>query len=385
MSPSPPVLDRVGTRLRRLSMRAEAVRLRLSRRVTLTERVEAESGDPDDWSFLRRPAILGFIAVVSICLGASLPSSPFKLEMGGTWFFGEANWPSTTLMLPGVVAVYGGMILFVRVWFGLYQTLRARPGVPIRQLAYMLALWILPLLVVAPLFSRDVFSYAAQGEMMSHHINPYHYGPGTIGSGPYVSGVDPLWVEHARPLRPALLDAGRLVGLAEPPPRAGHRPAAAPAVGGRRRADRLLHPQAGPLLRPRPRPGLRAGRAQPADPAGPGGRRAQRRHHGGPAPGRRHRGAVAPPGVGRRPVRAGRLHQGAGGHGHRLRGVGLGRAVGADWRRRARMLVARRASSPWPSWGSSRSCRGSAGAGSPTWARPAPCARGWPRPPRSAS
>ena len=98
--------------------------------------------------------------------------------MGGTWFFGEADWPSTTLMLPGVVAVYGGMILFVRVWFGLFQTLRARGGVPIRPLAYMLALWILPLLVVAPLFSRDVFSYAAQGEMMSHHINPYHYGPG---------------------------------------------------------------------------------------------------------------------------------------------------------------------------------------------------------------
>ena len=50
----------------------------------------------------------------------------------------------------------------------------------------MLVLWILPLLVVAPMFSRDVFSYAAQGEMMSHHINPYNYGPGTLGSGPYV-------------------------------------------------------------------------------------------------------------------------------------------------------------------------------------------------------
>ena len=40
--------------------------------------------DPEDWSFLRRPALLGFLAVVSICVGASLPSSPFKLEMGGT-------------------------------------------------------------------------------------------------------------------------------------------------------------------------------------------------------------------------------------------------------------------------------------------------------------
>jgi hypothetical protein len=205
MSTSTPVLEKAGARLRRLSMRADAVRLRLGRRVTLTERVEADPGDPEDWSFLRRPALLGFLAVVSICVGASLPSSPFKLEIGGTWFFGEADWPSTTLMLPGVVAVYGGMILFVRVWLGLFQTLRARGGVPIRPLAYMLALWILPLLVVAPLFSRDVFSYAAQGEMMSHHINPYHYGPGTLGSGPYVSGVDPLWANTPAPYGPLFL------------------------------------------------------------------------------------------------------------------------------------------------------------------------------------
>jgi alpha-1,6-mannosyltransferase len=199
------VLDRLHARLRRLSMRADLLRLRVAPRITLTENVEAKPGELDDWTFLRRPAILGFVAVLSICLGASLPSSPFKLEVGGTWFFGVSDWPTTTLMLPGVVAVYGGMILFVRVWFGLYQTLRLRPGVPIRQLSYMLALWLVPLLVVAPLFSRDVFSYAAQGEMMSHHINPYRYGPGTLGSGPYVSGVDPLWANTPAPYGPLFL------------------------------------------------------------------------------------------------------------------------------------------------------------------------------------
>jgi alpha-1,6-mannosyltransferase len=186
-------------------MRADVLRLRVAPRITLTENIEAKPGEADDWTFLRRPAILGFVAVLSICLGASLPSSPFKLEVGGTWFFGVSDWPTTTLMLPGVVAVYGGMILFIRVWFGLYQTLRVRPGVPIRQLSYMLALWLVPLLVVAPLFSRDVFSYAAQGEMMSHHINPYRYGPGTLGSGPYVSGVDPLWANTPAPYGPLFL------------------------------------------------------------------------------------------------------------------------------------------------------------------------------------
>jgi alpha-1,6-mannosyltransferase len=201
----PPVLDWFGARLRRISMRADALRLRVAPRVAITERVEAEASGSDDWTFLRRPALLGFVAVLSICIGASLPSSPFKLEMGGTWFFGEATWPTTSLMLPGVVAVYGGMVLFVRVWFGLYKTLRARPGVPIKSLAYMLVLWLAPLMLVAPLFSRDVFSYAAQGELMSHHINPYNYGPGTLGSGPYVSGVDPLWLNTAAPYGPLFL------------------------------------------------------------------------------------------------------------------------------------------------------------------------------------
>ena len=205
MSPSAPVLDRVGSRLSGLSTRADALRLRLMPRLALTERVEPEVAADGDWTFLRRPALLGFIAIVSICVGASLPSSPFKLEMGGTWFFGEATWPTTALMLPGVVAVYGGMVLLVRVWFGLYQALRARPNVPIRQLGYMLALWIVPLMAVAPLFSRDAFSYAAQGEMMSHHINPYHYGPGTLGSGPFVSGVDPQWANTPAPYGPLFL------------------------------------------------------------------------------------------------------------------------------------------------------------------------------------
>src|ERR1700728_1196401 len=195
----------VQSRLQRLSMLLDGTRIRFSSGLALSERVEAENGAPDDWRFLRRPALLGFIAIVSICLGASLPSSPFKFEAPGMWFFGEGNGSSNFLLLPGVVAVYGGMILFIRVWFGLVQGLRQRPGAPIRALAGMLALWIVPLLVVAPLFSKDVFSYAAQGEMMSHHINPYHYGPGTLGSGPYVAGVDPLWANTPAPYGPLFL------------------------------------------------------------------------------------------------------------------------------------------------------------------------------------
>jgi alpha-1,6-mannosyltransferase len=202
------VIERVQSRLQRVGMVADGLRLRVTPRLALSEQVETGNGAPDDWSFLRRAGLMGFIAILSICIGASLPGSPFKLEMSGTWFFGEPsafNPGQTVLLLPGMVAVYGGMLLFVRVWFGLVQTLRHRPGAPIRTLAYMLAAWVAPLLLVAPLFSRDVFSYAAQGEMMSHHINPYLYGPGTIGSGQFVNPVDALWKNTPAPYGPLFL------------------------------------------------------------------------------------------------------------------------------------------------------------------------------------
>jgi hypothetical protein len=41
--------------------------------------------------------------------------------------------------------------------------------------------------------------------MMSHHINPYNYGPGTLGYGPYGIGVDPLWANTAAPYGPLFL------------------------------------------------------------------------------------------------------------------------------------------------------------------------------------
>ena len=154
------------------------------------------------------------------------------------------------------------MILFIRVWFGLVQTLRHRAGEPIRALAGMLALWIVPLLVVAPLFSKDVYSYAAQGEMMSHHINPYNYGPGTIGSGQYVTGVAAL-VEHPRPLRAILLHAGGVGGVLERPQHPGHGGVTPAHVGGGRGAHRVLHTQAGPGLRSRPGCGVHGGVLNP--------------------------------------------------------------------------------------------------------------------------
>jgi alpha-1,6-mannosyltransferase len=199
--------ERLGARADALAVRLEMVKVRVLPASMLADRVQPDAEEPDGWRFLRRPALLGFLALCAITVGASLPSSPFKLEMAGTWFFGEPppGGSSESFMLFGLVAVYGGLVLLIRVWYGLMKALARRPGVPVRYLGWILALWILPMLVVAPIFSRDVYSYAAQGEMMSHHINPYNYGPYTLGAGPYVNPVDPLWLNTPAPYGPLFL------------------------------------------------------------------------------------------------------------------------------------------------------------------------------------
>ena len=189
-------------------MLAEVVRVRIAPVGVLGENVDPDRADANDWRFLRRPALMGFIALVSIAVGVSIDSSPFKLEMPGTWFFGEPNQQgvtSTAFLLFGLVAVYGGLVLLMRVWYGMTRALTRRPGTPIKHLWLILGLWTVPLLLVAPIFSRDVFSYAAQGEMVSHHINPYNYGPFTLGAGPYVNPVDSLWLNTPAPYGPLFL------------------------------------------------------------------------------------------------------------------------------------------------------------------------------------
>lgn len=166
---------------------------------------------------LVRPAILGFVAITAIVAGVSQPDSPFVLKQAGAWFFGvpsgsgPATTSSTDLFL-GLVAVYGGLVLLMRAWFALARLTNRSAGVPVGRLALVLCAWVVPLLIAPPLFSRDVYSYAAQGQMMSHHISPYLYGPGALGPGsPYQQLVDPIWMNVPAPYGPLFLQVDGLL------------------------------------------------------------------------------------------------------------------------------------------------------------------------------
>jgi hypothetical protein len=162
---------------------------------------------------LIRPAVLGFVATTAIFFGATQPNSPFTSKLLGSWYFGIPSQPVVQGYNPvpgqwlflGVVAVYGGIVLLLRAWYDIVKLTSRRPGIPVARLVPVFAAWVLPLLIVAPLFSRDVYDYAAQGEMMSHGINPYLYGTSVLGSTPFSALVDPLWRNVSSPYGPLFL------------------------------------------------------------------------------------------------------------------------------------------------------------------------------------
>jgi alpha-1,6-mannosyltransferase len=94
-----------------------------------------------------------------------------------------------------------GITLLAAAWWRLRHHLeRLTP----RALMLLTALWSLPLLLAPPLFSRDVYAYAGQGNLVVNDIDPYVYGPGAI-VGKWAYGVDSTWRFSPSPYGPVWL------------------------------------------------------------------------------------------------------------------------------------------------------------------------------------
>jgi alpha-1,6-mannosyltransferase len=64
--------------------------------------------------------------------------------------------------------------------------------------------WAVPLLVAAPLFSRDVYAYAGQAHLVDVGLSPYKHGPADA-SGPLSAEVDDVWRHSHAPYGPVFL------------------------------------------------------------------------------------------------------------------------------------------------------------------------------------
>ncbi|BCL24624.1 polyprenol phosphomannose-dependent alpha 1,6 mannosyltransferase MptB [Streptomyces tuirus] len=153
---------------------------------------------------LRRCQIPGLAGTACLALGG---------ETAGALPVEDLLHPASARAALGLVGVYFGVVLLIAAWLQLGRLVRGpRPPEP-RSLLLVLATWAAPLLLAPPLFSRDVYSYLAQGAMVEAHLDVYAHGPARLG-GPLAEEVAPLWRHTAAPYGPVFLAvAAALSGL----------------------------------------------------------------------------------------------------------------------------------------------------------------------------
>ncbi|MCM4080734.1 polyprenol phosphomannose-dependent alpha 1,6 mannosyltransferase MptB [Paractinoplanes hotanensis] len=107
----------------------------------------------------------------------------------------------------GLFAVYGGLMLLLLAWWWLGRLSAAGDT---RAMWRTAALWSAPLLVAPPMFSRDVYSYLAQGLMLGDGMDVYRAGPSALG-GFFAEQVPAIWQHTPSPYGPVFLLTAQLV------------------------------------------------------------------------------------------------------------------------------------------------------------------------------
>jgi hypothetical protein len=112
-----------------------------------------------------------------------------------------------------LVVAYTGLAMLVVAWLFLGRLVGTPGGPRPRSLIVTLGLWALPLCVAPPMFSKDVYSYAAQGWLVQQGSNPYFWGPAAV-PGPFLDDIGPMWRHTPAPYGPVFLILARwVVGL----------------------------------------------------------------------------------------------------------------------------------------------------------------------------
>ena len=164
--------------------------------------------------FVLRHGLPGLIGSALVAVGALgvgwLPPSSSMLDSPVV----SALRASLSGSLAARALVIIGLAMLLQAWLVLgYELLsRSRAGVltPLRDLIEILALWIAPLMLAPPLFSRDAYSYYVQGRIFGAGVDPTTTGVNAI-PGWFEDGADPMWIESPTPYGPSFLMIERAV------------------------------------------------------------------------------------------------------------------------------------------------------------------------------
>ncbi|WP_433703668.1 polyprenol phosphomannose-dependent alpha 1,6 mannosyltransferase MptB [Prescottella equi] len=177
---------------------------------------EAPGLDGHETRQLHRIRLFGATGAVLMAVGALGAGAQPVLQnpVQGLRILGlPARMPSATLSMAmtGTVMVVLAWLLLGRFAVGSMRGGRAIRQLSRSQLDRTLLLWVIPLTVAPPMFSRDVYSYLAQSEITARGLDPYEIGPaGALGVDHVLTRTVPnIWRDTPAPYGPLFLWMGR--------------------------------------------------------------------------------------------------------------------------------------------------------------------------------
>ncbi len=158
---------------------------------------------------LRRTRLFGATGTVLMAIG-SLGAGARPVVQDPTFGVRLLNLPSR-MQTVSLTMTTTGAVMMALAWLMLGRFALGERRMSRSQLDRTLMLWILPLLIAPPMYSKDVYSYLAQSEISRLGLDPYRVGPApALGlDHVFTLSVPSLWRETPAPYGPLFLWIGR--------------------------------------------------------------------------------------------------------------------------------------------------------------------------------
>ena len=158
---------------------------------------------------LRHTRLFGATGTILMAIG-SLGAGARPVVQDPTFGVRLLNLPSR-IQTVSLTMTTTGAVMMALAWLMLGRFALGDRRMSRGQLDRTLLLWILPLLIAPPMYSKDVYSYLAQSQISAQGLDPYKVGPAP-GLGldhVFTLSVPSLWRDTPAPYGPLFLWIGR--------------------------------------------------------------------------------------------------------------------------------------------------------------------------------
>jgi len=158
---------------------------------------------------LRRTRLFGATGTMLMAIGA-LGAGARPVIQDPTFGVRLLNLPSR-IQTVSLTMTTTGAVMMALAWLMLGRFTLGSRRMSRGELDRTLLLWMLPLLIAPPMYSKDVYSYLAQSQISLEGLDPYRVGPASgLGlSHVFTLSVPTLWRETPAPYGPLFLWIGR--------------------------------------------------------------------------------------------------------------------------------------------------------------------------------